>query len=227
MARWDRRTRLTSILSMRDDTRRGLASASRGFQGYLSGMNRNAGMAGQALSGALSGHAGFAAAGMGAAFLGFAGDAISSFIRLEKQWAEVTTLLPQLNEAALKQMKSQIDQFARETGTSLEDAYSATYQAISAGVSPEQSAEFLRVAQKAALAGVTDITTAVDGLTSALNAYGLEIEDAAGLSDDMFTAVKLGKTTFPELASNLGMVMPIAASLNVEFRELTAASLRR
>ena len=70
MARWDRRTRLTSILRIRDDTKRGLSSASRGFQTYVSGMSRTAGMAGQAVSGALSGNAAFAAAGMGATFPG-------------------------------------------------------------------------------------------------------------------------------------------------------------
>ena len=224
MARWDRRTRLTAALGLRDETKRGLASASRGFQGYLSGMSRNTGMAGMAVTGALSGNAAFAASGMGAAFAGFAGSAISEFIQLEKKWAEVTTLMPTLHEEALGVMKGQIDEFARETGTALADAYNATYQAVSAGIDPTRTKGFLEVAHMAAAAGVTDLTTSVDGLTNALNAYGLETRQTLKLSDDMFTAVRLGKTTFGEMAASLGLVMPIASSLNTEFQELTAAS---
>ena len=224
MARWDRRTRLLAELGLRDETKRGLASASRGFQTYLSGNSRAAGMAGMAVSGALSGNAAFAAAGMGSAFLTMAGTSLSAFVEMEKKWAEVTTLMPQMNEEALGVMKQQIDRFARETGTTLADAYQATYQAVSAGIEPGQTESFLRVAHTAATAGVTDLTTAVDGITSALNAYGLETREAIRLSDDMFTAVRLGKTTFGEMAASLGLVMPLASSMNTEFRELAAAS---
>ena len=224
MARWDRRTRLTAALGLRDETKRGLASASRGFQSYLSANSRAAGMAGMAMSGAFSGNAAFAAAGMGAAFTTMVGTSLSAFIELEKKWAEVTTLMPNLQKEALGEMKGQIDRFARETGTTLADAYNATYQAVSAGVDPAQTEGFLRVAHMAATAGVSDLTTSVDGLTNALNAYGLETRQAIKLSDDMFTAVRLGKTTFGEMASSLGLVMPIASSLNTEFQELTAAS---
>ena len=223
MARWDRRTRLTAMLGLKDETKRGLASASRGFQGYMSGMSRNTGMAGMAVTGALSGHAAFAGASMGAAFAGFAGSAISEFIALEKKWAEVTTLMPTLNQEALGQMKADIDRFSRETGTTLEDAYEAAYQAVSAGINPESTASFLSTAHQAALAGVTDITTAVDGLTSVLNAYGMETANATQVSDAMFTAIRLGKTTFREMAPVLGPVLPIASALGTEFQEITAA----
>ena len=223
MARWDRRTRLTAMLGLRDETKRGLASASRGFQTYLSGNSRAAGMAGMAVSGALSGHAAFAAAGIGASFLTMAGTSISAFIEVEKKWAEVTTLMPQLNDDALGMMKKQIDQFARESGTTLTDAYDAAYQAVSAGIDPASTASFLETAHRAALAGVTDVTTAVDGLTSVINAYGLEVENAAEVSDAMFTAIRLGKTTFREMAPVLGPVLPIASSMNTEFKEITAA----
>ena len=223
MARWDRRTRLTAMLGLRDETKRGLASASRGFQTYLSGNSRAAGMAGMAVSGALSGHAAFAAAGMGTAFLTMTGSAVGAFIEVEKKWAEVTTLMPRMNDEALGAMKVQIDRFAKESGSTLLDAYDAAYQAVSAGIDPASTSSFLQTAHRAALAGVADITTAVDGLTSVINAYGLEVSDATRVSDAMFTAIRLGKTTFREMAPVLGPVLPIAASLNTEFEEITAA----
>ena len=216
--------RMGAEVYVRDRTRPGLQSINRGFTTTMSGMGRQGTAMSNAMAGAVSGNAMFAAAAGASAFLGFTASAVGSFIELEKKWAEVTTLMPGMQADAIKAMKADIDQFAKETGTTLADAYRATYQAVSAGVSPQDTPEFLRVAQQAALAGVTDLTSAVDGLTSALNAYGLEMRDARALSDDMFTAVRLGKTTFPELAGTLGMVMPIAASLNTEFRELTAAS---
>ena len=65
MARWDRRTRLLAQLQLRDETKRGLASASRGFSGYMSGISREAGMVSQSISGALTGNAAFAGGGDG------------------------------------------------------------------------------------------------------------------------------------------------------------------
>ena len=67
------------------------------------------------------------------------------------------------------------------------------YQALSAGVSQEKVKGFLEVAQKGAIAGVTDITTAVDGLSSVVNAWGEDAISAAQASDLIFTAVKMVK----------------------------------
>jgi len=86
------------------------------------------------------------------------------------------------------------------------------YQAISAGASSvEQATEAMTAANKLAIGGVTDIETAVDGLTSSMNAYGGEAGSFTDISDSMFTAVKAGKTTIGELANSIGAVAPLAA----------------
>ena len=223
MARWDRRTRLTSELGLRDETKRGLASAQRGMQGFFSSMNRSAGIAGQAVSGAFMGHAAFAAAAAGASMLTFATDAITHFAAVERKWAEVTTLMPDLNEEAVGRMKGQIDRFARDAGVTLTDAYSAAYQAVSAGVDPRHSAAFLQTAHTLALAGVGTLTTSVDALTSAINAYGLSVHDARRVSDIFFQTVRGGKTTLGEMGPVIGQLLPLAAELNTEFVEIGAA----
>ena len=223
MARWDRRTRLTAALGLRDETKRGLASASRGFQGYLSGVSRQASIAGTAVSGAFSGNAAFAAAGMGASFLAFSGQAISQFAEVEKKWAEVTTLMPQLSKTATDKMLKEARRLSVEMGVEMGDVLEATYQAVSAGVAPERAIKFLETATKTAKAGVTDLTTAVDVLTSVINAYGLEIEQAEHLSDLLFTSIRLGKTRLEEIAPTLGRILPLANSLGVEFGQITAA----
>jgi TP901 family phage tail tape measure protein len=70
---------------------------------------------------------------------------------------------------------------------------------------------------------VTDVDTAVDGLTTTINAFGLDIGEAGNVADSMFAAVKGGKTTFDELSSALFNVAPAAAAAKVEFSEVNAA----
>ena len=104
-----------------------------GATGLVQGVSREATLASNALGGAIVGNAAFAAAGALASFAGFAASAAGSFVALEKQWAEVTTLMPQQSEKALKDMKGQVDRFARETGTTLADAYSGNLSGCVSG----------------------------------------------------------------------------------------------
>ena len=217
------RRSLSFEIGAKNVTQPGLASVHRGFSGLISGVSREAGIASQAMSGAIMGNATFAVAAMGAAFVGFAANAASAFVDVERRWAEVTTLMPQTTKAATDQMLADVRAFSRETGFAIQDSISASYQALSAGVEQGNLTGFLETAGQAARAGVTDITTSVDAITSALNAYNLSASHGTSVSDAMFTAIRLGKTTFSELAPVMGPVLPIAASLNTEFTEITAS----
>jgi TP901 family phage tail tape measure protein len=106
-----------------------------------------------------------------------------------------------------------------QTQTSTIKAY---YDAISAGIKESQVFAFLKDASKAAIAGVTDIGTATDALTSVLNAYQLGAEKASFVSDAFFGAIKVGKTTFAELAESIGTVAPLAFAGGVGLKELMA-----
>lgn len=99
----------------------------------------------------------------------------------------------------------------------------AYYQAISAGASSvAEATTILDQANKLAIGGVTDITTAVDGLTTAMNAYAADGLTAAQASDAMFVGMKAGKTTIGELSASLGNVIPLASAAGVSFEELVA-----
>ena len=141
----------------------------------------------------------------------------------EKQMAEVFTLLPGISQTAMDSMSKDVLSFSKDFGVLPEQAVPALYQALSAGVPPDNVFDFLEVGQKAALGGVTDLTTAVDGITSVVNAFGADTVSASKASDLMFTSVKLGKTTFDELSRSLFNVNPIASALGVEFGDVTAA----
>lgn len=144
------------------------------------------------------------------------------FVGYEKQMNEVFTLLPGITDDAMKDMSKDVRDFAREFGTLPNEVVPALYQSISAGVPQDNVFSFLEVAQKAAVGGVTELSTAVDGITSVVNAYGADVMDATKASDLMFTAVKLGKTDFTQLSASLFQVIPTASALGVEFGDVTA-----
>ena len=156
-----------------------------------------------------------AVAAIGVASLKMAGD-------FDGAMREVNTMML-LSEDEYKDFSKEVQNLAKTMGVNAVDAANALYQAISAGVPKENAIDFLTIATKAAIGGVTDTKTAVDGLTTVLNAFKIPMSDAQHVADLMFTTVKRGKTTFPELAASLFNVAPIAAAAGVKFEEVTAA----
>lgn len=164
-----------------------------------------------------------ALAGAGVAVTKFTSDSIKEFTSFQQGMNEVFTLLPGLSKEAMDSMSQDALDFAKDAGVLPEKLIPALYQAISAGVPKDNVFDFLGTAQKAAVGGVTDLETAVDGITSVVNAYGSDVISAAEASDLMFTAVKDGKTDFKQLSDSLFNVIPTASALGVEFSDITAA----
>ena len=100
----------------------------------------------------------------------------------------------------------------------------AYYQIVSAGHDGAAGLNLLDVSSKAATAGITDTKTAADGLTTVINAWGLEATEANRVADVMFKTVEKGKTTFPELASNIALVAPMASAMKISYEEIFAAT---
>jgi TP901 family phage tail tape measure protein len=149
--------------------------------------------------------------------------ALASFGQFEKGMNEVRSLMPDLNQGEFVELQEDVRDLAVMMGVDAVDSVQALYQAISAGVPKDSAIEFLRVSTKTAIAGVSDTTTAVDTLTSVLNAYKRPAEDAEAVADALFTTVRLGKTTFSELGSSIFQVAPLAAAMNVPLEEVTGA----
>ena len=104
-----------------------------------------------------------------------------------------------------------------------DEAAKALYQIVSAGHDGANGLHVLEVAAKAAIGGVTDTATAAKAITTVLNAYKLDASDATSVSDQLFTTVRLGKTTFGELGQSISQVAPIAASFGIETEQMLAA----
>ena len=148
--------------------------------------------------------------------------AVSSAMDYEKSFAQTSTLL-QGTSQELKAYSDAIIDMSNETGVAATDLTDAVYNALSAGVDQAHALEFTSTAIKLAEGGFTDATTAVDVLTTALNAYGLEADQAGKISDYLIVTQNLGKTTVDELASSVGKVIPIASAYGVEMDNLSAA----
>lgn len=144
-------------------------------------------------------------------------------VDVQQQIREIGTLLPDVDDAGLDELSRRIREVAVEGGQRFQDEFKAAYDAISSGVAADDLIDFLRNANRLAVGGVTDVSTAVDLLTSVLNGYGLAATDAERVSDALFTTVRLGKTTIDELASSIGRVAPIASEVGIEIEELGAA----
>lgn len=145
-----------------------------------------------------------------------------SFEEFEYGIAKIQTIA-NVSTDALSSMSESITKLSDETGVSTADLNEAVYQAVSAGVNSAKAVEFVSNAVKLSEGGFTTATSAVDVLTTAINAYGLSADDAAKISDILITTQNLGKTTVDKLAQSMGDVIPIAAGLNTNIANVSAA----
>lgn len=164
----------------------------------------------------------FAAVGVGI-IGGFAMDrAIAQFRTLETASAEVLTLMENQSARVFGNLQGDVLAFQEEMKIATEEAVPALYQAISAGQGDDPFG-FLKVARDAAIGGITDLKTSVNALAGTVNAYKDEAVTAERVSDVFFTAVKLGVTTFGELATAMPNVTATAAAFGVSIEETAAA----
>lgn len=148
---------------------------------------------------------------------------LKAFSDFDTGMREVFTIIPNLTEDAMSKMSSRVKDFSQDFGKLPKEVIPALYEAISSGVSADNVFSFMETAQKSAIGGVTDVMTSVDGLTTVLNSYGMKTSEVTKVSDAMFIAVKLGKTTFDELSKFLYEVTPIASATGISFNTISAA----
>ena len=157
----------------------------------------------------------------GAAFTAVSAAAIKSASDAETSFAKVKTLLS--DGIMVDDYYNRIKAASANTGVSFGSISESVYSAISASVDESKAVEFTENAVKLAKGGFTEAATAVDVLTTAINAYGLAADDATHISDVLITTQNAGKTTVDELARSMGQTIPIANSANVAIEELSTA----
>ena len=149
-------------------------------------------------------------------------DCSEAAAQFETSTAMVATIAD-TSQKSLSSISKEVRGYSNETGEAASDMAEATYQAISAGINTADAAAFAGTATKLAVGGFTSATTAVDVLTTAINAYGLAASDATQLSDYLITTQNLGKTSVDQLAQSVGKVIPLASAYNVQMDNLSSA----
>lgn len=153
---------------------------------------------------------------------GFSDDMLYLAQSFETSLANVSTIMGD-NVGMMQQYREAILKMSTEIPQSATELSDALYQAISAGVDAGHAIEFVGIAGKTAVAGMTDTYTSVDALMRVINAYNLSATQAGEVSDAMFRTVQDGVITFEQLSSNMGMVAPVANAAGVSMKEMMAA----
>ena len=152
---------------------------------------------------------------------GAAGTQAASF---QSQMQNVGTLLDGDVQGKLQGMSKQLKQVSIDTGAATSDLTDGLYQVVSAFGESAESVKQLEIAAKAAKAGNATTTDSVNMLSAVTKGYGDTSAAALQKASDLaFLTVKLGQTSFPELASSMGQVVPLAATMKVSQEELFGA----
>lgn len=157
-----------------------------------------------------------------AAFAGMSREAYAFSSDFEDAMTEVKSISEATKEN-FEGMSDAIVNMSRRTPESARNLAKALYQTVSAGYDGAAALTLLDEASKSAVAGVTSTEVAVDALTTVLNSYRMEADKATEVADIMFTGVKIGKTTFEELAHEIAIVAPLAAASDIAFEEIISA----
>mgnify|MGYP000417573560 CR=1 FL=1 len=132
--------------------------------------------------------------------------------------AKISTLVD-TTVVSMQKVSDEIRAVSDETGAGVADLSESVYQPFPL-VSMRPMPWACQRHDNCCESRLHDTTTAVNGVTTVLNAYGKSAEEATAVTDQMLLAQNFGKTSFGEMAQSMGNVIPIAAQLNVSTQEL-------
>jgi len=177
-----------------------------------------------AKKGALIGAAGIAVGitAIGAAAIKVGIEAATAFASFEKSLSQIEGLVGVAHDEVV-QFGEDIKNLAVGVGRGPQELAEGLFFITSAGLEGAEAMDALEVSAKAAAAGLGETVTIADVVTSAMNAYGDQIDGASEATDVLVATVREGKAAAPELAGSLGSVIPIASAMGVSFDQVGAA----
>ena len=185
----------------------------------LAALGKTAKTAGKIAAGAM------VAAATAVATLGTA--AVKSAAEYEAQLANVSTLLTGTEAevaARTAEIGDQVLEISNRTGVATADLTDGMYQVVSAFGDSADAAAILETAAKSAAAGNATTTDSINLLSAVTKGYGDTSAEAVQQAADLaFATVRLGQTSFPELAAGMGKVIPLASTLGLEQEQLWGA----
>lgn len=161
-------------------------------------------------------------AAIGAAAAGATAAIVKVGSDFETSMAKVQTLAD-TTQVSMADLSKGIMEMSNTTGQSSQSLAEALYQALSAGVQTGDALAYTEQAAKLAAAGFTTTESAVDALSTVMNAYKMDASEVNAVSDMLLQTQNKGKTTVDELAASIAQVTPTAAAMGVEFEQVSAA----
>ncbi len=153
--------------------------------------------------------------------------AVNAAAEYQTQLANISTLLTGTEAevaARTAEIGDQVLEVSNRTGVVTENLTDGMYQVISAFGDSADAASILETAAKSAAAGNATTADSINLLSAVTKGYGdtsaAAVQKAADLS---FATVRLGQTSFPELAASMGKVIPLAGTLGLEQEQLFGA----
>lgn len=203
---------LVTISAITRDLEQGLGEA----QKKISGTAKAFDTAGKAMTGA--GKA--LSVGVTLPLLIMGGTALKASMDFNQGMANIATLIPG-NVKRVDELKETVKDLAVTTGKSTEDLSGGLYQVVSAFGDSADSAKILEINARAATAGLATTTDAINLTSAVTKGYGdTSAKAVQKVSDLAFQTVKLGQTDYPQLASSIGRVVPLASELGVSMEEM-------
>lgn len=143
-------------------------------------------------------------------------------MNFETQMRNVNSILG-MTESGYQALGKQVVNLSKQLPQTAEGLAEGLYNIASSGFAGAEGLEVLNAAGVAATAGMTDTTTAAQGITAVLNAYGMSADQAGDVSDILFKTVDVGVLTFQDLVQQLGDFVPIGEAAGIQFDTMAAA----
>jgi len=147
---------------------------------------------------------------------------IDEGLKFEKAWDNIRAMVDQSDET-MDKYRIGLMKLSPIYGSSIESA-NAFRKALQLGFNPEESFKMVPISAKLAEVAMTDVATAMQSVSTVLNAYGQGVEKATSVSDTLFKMVKLnGRISFAELEGSIGKVAPLASQAGISLDTIAAA----
>lgn len=143
--------------------------------------------------------------------------------KFNQQMESATEKVRTISSSSGAEINSNINRMAKATGVNPLELKEGLYQTVSAIGDIHKKYSLLETSNKLATTGFSSTTEAVDGLTTVLNAYGLEVEDADRVANIFVRTQKVGKLTVQEFNRELYKTIPVAKELKIGVDEVGAS----
>lgn len=164
--------------------------------------------------------------GIGVAITKAFTEGVSAVNEFEASISKASTLFGDV-AVNVDELKTKVLELSSATGKSASSIGESLYNALSAGVEVTEdmgsAMSFIEASTKLAVAGFTDVDTAVTATAKVLNAYGMEVSEASKVHEVLMQTQNLGITTVGALGQSLATVTPIASSFGVTFEQVGAS----